>query len=497
MLERDAFRERMFLKGVLLLLTAVALGSFLWVALSRMAYPYEIEWGEGYVIESVFRILEGKSLYPSPSLEFLPVKDNPLFYYISAGMMYVFGHSAAVIRIISLISTIGVSMLFYRFIRRTGVADYFALAGMGIYLAAYAALGNWYDLAEPDSLALLFAMAALTSAVAKSKKWKYPLMSGIFSALAFFTSGAYIVLFLLLSVHYAFIGKNPFRLFFASSLLLIAGGIAFLYSVTDGWYWTYVIDSLFHRNVILLRFVTFWSEDLFLKFPILSILSWGGLYGLFRLFKNRRSTQSDSGMAVLVCSFFTISLLNRLFENSGADALIPTVIVVAGLVAWSLQHFHIHEYGLGWLLPVTAKSLVIIQMLIFLYKPFMLIPTQNDRKAGDEFIARLSAYPGDVYLPRHPYYSRLAGKLSFFDYDHLRYVPRLEKSDIISALSDSLSILMNDRWFSVIIIDEPVKSKPPLLNENYKLVETVFTGPTEFFPMAGNLTRPQFIYLPK
>lgn len=497
MLERDAYRERMFLKGVILLLTAVALGSFLWAALSRMAYPYEIERGEGLVVESVFRILEGKNLYPPPSLDFIPVHDNPLFYYLSAGMMYLFGHSIAVVRMVSLISTIGISMLFYRFLRRTGVIDYFALGGMGIYLGAYAALGNWYDLAEPDSLALLFGIAALTFAVNNSKNWKHPFLSGLFAALAFFTDGVYIILFLLLIVHYAYLGKQAFRTFFFPAFILIAGGTAILLYFTEGWYWFYVVKYTMHGNVIPQRFLTFWTDDLFSKFPIFSILSWGGLYGLCRLIKNRRASQSDSGMAVMTGSFFTIALLNRVFDNCTSASLIPAAIVIAGLVAWSLQHFHRHEYGLGWLLPVTVKTMVIVQMLFFLYKPYIFIPASEDLKAGDEFINKLSSYPGDVYLPCHPYYCRLAGKISFFDFGAIKSLANFDDSGLVEALSDSLEILINDKWFSVIIIDEPVNSKPPGLPENYRLMETAFSGPTEFYPLTGTLTRPQFIYLPK
>ena len=497
MLERDAYRERMFLKGVILLLTAVALGSFLWVALSRMAYPYEIESGEGLVAESVFRILEGKNLYPPPSLDFIPVHDNPLFYYLSAGMMYLFGHSIAVIRMVSLISTISISLLFYRFLRRTGVIDFFALGGVGIYLGAYAALGNWYDLAEPDSLALLFGIASLTIAARNSKNRRYPFLAGFFAALAFFTDGIYIVLFLLLIVHYAYLGKQKFKAFFIPASVLIIGGTTILLYFTEGWYWFYVVKYTMHGNVIPQRFLTFWTNDLFLKFPIFSILSWGGLYGLFRLLKNRRASQSDSAMAILTGSFFTIALLNRVFENCSSSSLIPAAIVIAGLVAWSLQHFYHHEYGLGWLLPVTVKLMVIIQMLIFLYKPYIFTPTAEDLKAGEEFIGKLSSYRGDVYLPSHPYYCRLAGKLAFFDFEEIKSLSNFENTGLMTALSDSLEMLINDQWFSVIIIDEPVKSKPPGMQQNYRLMETAFPSPTAFFPLTGNLTRPQFIYLPK
>jgi hypothetical protein len=41
-LERDAYRERMLLKGFIFLFTAWYLGAFLWVAYQRGAYPYAL-----------------------------------------------------------------------------------------------------------------------------------------------------------------------------------------------------------------------------------------------------------------------------------------------------------------------------------------------------------------------------------------------------------------------------------------------------------------------
>ena len=53
---------------------------FLYLASQRIGFQYEIEWMEGGIYERVARVLEGKPLYVSPSLEFSPFVYTPLYY---------------------------------------------------------------------------------------------------------------------------------------------------------------------------------------------------------------------------------------------------------------------------------------------------------------------------------------------------------------------------------------------------------------------------------
>ena len=43
-----------------------------WLAWQRIPYAYELEWMEGGCVDAVQRILDGKSIYPEPSVEFIP-----------------------------------------------------------------------------------------------------------------------------------------------------------------------------------------------------------------------------------------------------------------------------------------------------------------------------------------------------------------------------------------------------------------------------------------
>jgi hypothetical protein len=60
--------------------------------------------------------------------------------------------------------------------------------------------------------------------------------------------------------------------------------------------------------------------------------------------------------------------------------------------------------------PLLRDGLLVLQLAWLVYSPAALVPTAADRAAGDEIVRRLSAVPGEVFLPHHGYLARLAGK---------------------------------------------------------------------------------------
>ncbi|WP_322487719.1 hypothetical protein [Chloroflexus sp.] len=72
---------RRFIHIVLTGCTGIAVTLFLWVALSRLSYPFAIEWLEGNSFLHVLRVLQGQPLYVAPSYDFIPMIYTPLYYY--------------------------------------------------------------------------------------------------------------------------------------------------------------------------------------------------------------------------------------------------------------------------------------------------------------------------------------------------------------------------------------------------------------------------------
>ena len=495
-LERDAYRERMFLKGIILLFTALFLGTFFWVALHRLNYLFELEWREGIFFESALRILEGKSLYASPAIEWIGPDANPLFIYISSGLLYLFGESISVLRMVSLLATIGTAFLFYRFLRKTGVEDYFALIGFGIFFSVYFISGNWYDIANPFSLAIFLSLASLTAAIKRKKKLDI-ITAGVFSALAFFAHTDFILLFIFLLFYYLVFDKKYKFYFIISASVVFLAFFVTLHIINGEWYWKYAFSKYFVNELKPSVIFSFWYSDLFSNLPIFSILSWGGLIGLIRLYVRRNCRKSDHIMTVMIAAMFSISIISRLYGEENSGVLTPAFIGIAGLTVWSMQHFHLREYGLGWFLPIAVKIMIIVQLSFLVYRPSLIIPTESDLKSGELLIEKIENYSGQVFVPYHPYYSRLAGKNNFADFALSERFTRSGYDPAFQSVSDSLQSMIEKQRFSAIFIDYPPDYLPDYLTDNYRLGETLHKNQSGAYPITGFKTRPQFVYIPR
>ena len=73
------------LRGLIILLSGFFLVLFLYTALRRMRYPFELEWIESGILMSVRHIVQGRGLYVAPSLDFVPFLYAPLYLYVAAG----------------------------------------------------------------------------------------------------------------------------------------------------------------------------------------------------------------------------------------------------------------------------------------------------------------------------------------------------------------------------------------------------------------------------
>ena len=63
---------------------STAIGTYLVVALFRLAHPFDLEWLEGGAVEHVRRVLSGRPIYTAPSVGFVAYTYPPLYFWVSA-----------------------------------------------------------------------------------------------------------------------------------------------------------------------------------------------------------------------------------------------------------------------------------------------------------------------------------------------------------------------------------------------------------------------------
>src|SRR5687768_4143326 len=160
MTEAAAARATRVLDGALAALSAAFLLLYVTVAAARAAYPFELEWLEGGTLEHVWRILDGRSLYVAPSLEFTPFFYAPLYYYAAAAASLVVGPGFLALRLVSLAASAGCFALIAVLVHRETRSGLAALAAAGLFAATYRHTGAWLDLGRGDSLMLLGLLGA-------------------------------------------------------------------------------------------------------------------------------------------------------------------------------------------------------------------------------------------------------------------------------------------------------------------------------------------------
>ena len=82
------------------------LGLLFYAVLSRVGYPYDLEWMEGGLLGHAARLSEHQGIYVEPSLDFIPYLYTPLYPALIALLSSLFGISYTVGRIISLLSLV-------------------------------------------------------------------------------------------------------------------------------------------------------------------------------------------------------------------------------------------------------------------------------------------------------------------------------------------------------------------------------------------------------
>src|SRR6476619_1878667 len=85
-------------------LAAWYIASFVWIAISTVNYPFQLEWLEGGTVDVIQRVVTGRGIYVEPSLEYVPYVYMPLYYWLAALVTEVVGIGLLAPRLVSLVS---------------------------------------------------------------------------------------------------------------------------------------------------------------------------------------------------------------------------------------------------------------------------------------------------------------------------------------------------------------------------------------------------------
>ncbi len=463
---------------------------FLFSAVLRLVYPYEVEWNEGAVLDHATRVIAGKPIYAAPSLDFAAFVYTPFYYYATALVMKIGGVGLWSGRLISILSTLLTAAIAGRIVQRETSSSLLTFTSVALYLAFYHITGFFYDIVRMDALALFLVAASIYAAMYIRDGY---LIAAVFAALGYFTKQQMLFMVPAIMIGLVFHNRKQALIFSIVSVGLILCGTLLLNWTTNGWYrfFTLTIPGMkASEDFSWLTTIEFFPKWVF------------GALGLFTLIiliaSAMRGKKNSQGTWPLLWAAYLMALVSSAISigNSGGyqNVLMPLTLMIA--IIFPISVYIIAKALPEW--PAFAGGIILLGFLSLAYNPLgekMLFASGRQRRTGDEFVAKLKTIPGDVWIPFHGYIGALAGKSTHVHFMAMNdaLVPHDTTSKRFQHEIDSS--LAAHRFSAIILDEEKVfhwDSVP-----HYARSSAVFTAPNVFLSRIGEAgTRPNYIYLP-
>ena len=384
------------LHGITWLAPVIYILLFGFITISRIAYPYELEWMESGSLVQVARVLAGAPLYTEPSIQYVPFIYTSFYLYLSALVTRVLGFGYFSLRVVSLMAAIGSGFLIYRLVQLKTGRHFPALLGAGLFAAAFPLSGGWFDIARVDSLFLFFLLLA---GWLISKGTDHGLfMAGIILALAYFTKQTAVAIILALVGFSILIQPRRIYLILAPMITLLITGIFIENLLSGGWFKYYTIDLVAaHRvesNYLYHFFVEFLYRDIFSHLPLAAfLLLAGGLLFIWRQKSTRYWHPIKSyGVEILAASLILLAWGARMNAGNYLNVLMPAFAGIAIFFGLAVNEIATASSLAGK--PAVFPPLyllILLQFGLLYYNPSDHIPTTQDRAAGDRLMQTLSS----------------------------------------------------------------------------------------------------------
>jgi hypothetical protein len=406
-------------------IAAFPLAKFLFAAISRMRYPWDLEWLECQCMEMAGRFVQGLPLYTPPTIRHAPLPYFPL-YFVVTGLLY---RATGVVywagRLVSLAATVATGAIVFWVVRRTVKQLAPAAVAAGLWFATYGFSGFFSDLNRVDALAVFFLAAAAAAAFTRAGAGA-GLAAGALLAASALTKQNHLLFLGPLVLVQLVRGDRRGALAAAAMFVALFGGVALVWNrASDGWLWR-----------MTMQFVTFGPSPVRIigfalvylrRLPVPGVILISCVVRLLR----RRQWRELFGDPWLVFWAASSAISLTMFLGLGAfsNAGMPAALGVAIATGMKLPDFARRleaRFARGraraprWVLPALAAAIVFAA-----YVPVAgQIPKPAQWTAAEKLHALIRAQPGPVLIPEFmstepnvvPFH-----EMSYFD---LRVIPR-------------------------------------------------------------------------
>lgn len=465
--------------------------AYLVIALSRISYPFDLDWTEGCHVVQVQRILDGQPLYDKPSLDYIAALYTPLFHYVSALVALALGNGFFPLRLVSFIASLGCFAFIFLIVHRRTSSIFASCVAAFLYAATFAMSGYFFDVAHVDSLSVFFLLVGIYAYESNNRVVR-SFLSPTFLFLSFFTKQPALAVALGLSLTTLLTRKGFERfLFLVVFCVLVVGSFGAMGGFTTEWYKFYIFDLPSYHGIDRYKLVQFWTEDL-AKLGI-------ALCFCYAAFAWRRAEESTSERIskdiLLFGSLFLASYFTRIHYGSWVNVLMPVYAGIAIYFGIGLE-LCLRRFGRIPSLKLLLVIAVLFQFLNLTYSPQTQIPKLAHKLAGERLMKRISSIPGEVYWSDHTWYLRMLGKPTQAPDVSVEDIIRGRKSERWKELLEQqmATAVASGRYEAFVTDFKDFPLRVPDFDIHYELVDSNLTGET-FPPMTGWHRSPNFLYL--
>ena len=443
-------RWRPRIEALLVLTALIPIALFLAASLGRLTYPFPLEQLEGPMLLAAERVARGLPIYARPNFTFIPYMYAPAFYYVSGSAVRLLGPRLLALRLVSLLSACASMAVIYLFVlldtpgtrKRRHLA---ALAGAGLYAAAYPWTREWFDLGRLDSFYIFLLLLALMST-----RYLHPVAAAVVWVLAFLAKQTvFPVALVMLCLDW----KRPRRLLLGvgSFLLMTAIGARLLDRATHGWFWFYAFTVPHANTDLLLRPAVFFvPSKLIAPFGVALLLvavAWVW---------TRPSLANSRTQFYLLAGAVLFGLCWFLQAHGGATSNTPMPAYAILAVIFGISFGRL-DAAFAVASRETARvfllGAVAIPLVSWVYNPHDFMPHRDFIASQDELIAWLRTIPGDVFLPAHPYEGVMAGKQWHPDNAALHDALRPNVPGVAETVVSEIAAEVDQEKFDAIVLD--------------------------------------------
>jgi hypothetical protein len=426
---------------------------------SRIAFPGQLEWMTGSVLDHVERVRAGLPIYTAPSATWIPYIYPPLYSWVGAAL----GGSALACRLVSVASALVEGALVVRVARDLGASRRYAGLAAGLFFACFSFSGWFYDVERSDTLFGAMALG-VCAIVLRSRRLPILALAGALAGVAFFAKqqAIFYAFGAVLGLAAATRARDASRLreagVFALACSAVLGAVGFACErASHGWFSYYVLDMPRAHGIMWALAPDVATHELVLGFLLVGVTV-GSCVAAARELRARGDRRTILFGAFLLTGFGA-AVSSRLHVGGWINVLQPWTSfasIATALVASKLDERAAasREHRGARLLAIAFTGAIAAQCIALGYDPREYVPRAGMRAATARFHARVRELErrGEVLLVSQGHVTRER----HFQMSALADVVRVEghsPPDLVEAL--------RARRFAAILDDARIAGDPP------------------------------------